>query len=148
MLNFLRKKDVWRTVAIDTRVSWRFVKDPTREFEHVLVYQINDVTGERRMTYDDASEEGREYAEKISDAVAKLRSKWIHGGIILPPDSINTDNVTYIDPAYAPLGSMQKYIDMIKRDPEVAEMLNHQMVDNAFGQLEVAIKLTQKTRNN
>jgi hypothetical protein len=57
------KENRWRTVAVDTRASWHFDKDPDREFEHVLVYQINDKTGERRMTYDDASDHGREYAE-------------------------------------------------------------------------------------
>jgi hypothetical protein len=137
------KENRWRTVAVDTRASWHFVKDPDREFEHVLVYQINDKTGERRMTYDDASDHGREYAEKGNDAVAKMRSKWVHAGLIIPPKSGDENKVTYIDPAYAPYGSMQKYIEMMKRDPAVQDMLDEKMIDDAFGQLEVAIKLTQ-----
>jgi hypothetical protein len=53
------------------------------------------------------------------------------------------NKVTYIDPAYAPYGSMQKYIEMMKRDPAVQDMLDEKMIDDAFGQLEVAIKLVQ-----
>ena len=141
-MNFFRK-ETWRTVAIDSRVTWHYIKDPDRNFEHVLVYQINDRTGERRMIYDDASDTGREYAEKGNDTVAKMRSKWIHAGTIIPPGPNIEDKVTYIDPAYAPYGSMQKYIDMMKRDPAVQDMLNEKMIDDAFGQLEVAIKLIQ-----
>ena len=143
MFGFLKGKNAWRTVAIDTRISWHFVKDPDREYDHVLVYQVNDKTGKRRMIYEDANEQGREYAEKGSDPVAKMRSKWVHAGLILPSKPGDENKITYADPSYAPYGSMQKYIDVMKRDPAVQDMLKEQMVDDAFGQLEVAIKLVQ-----
>lgn len=144
MFGFL-KKDKWRTVAIDTRFNWHYIKNPNITFDHVLVYQINDSTGERRLVYEDATEQGRLYAEKGNSSVAKARSRWIHGGMIFPPTPGNQNKVTYIDPTYAPLGSMQKYFDMMKKDPAVKDLLKEQMVDDALGQLEVAVKLTQKT---
>jgi hypothetical protein len=82
--------------------------------------------------------------KKAATAVAKMRSKWVHAGLIIPPKSGDENKVTYIDPAYAPYGSMQKYIDMMKRDPAVQDMLDEKMIDDAFGQLEVAIKLVHK----
>lgn len=144
MFGFLKRKQyAWRTVAIDTRRSWHYKADPETKYHHILVYQINDLTGERRMTYDDANEEGRTYAENGNSTVAKMRSKWVHAGLITPPRTDEENKVTYIDPAYAPFGDLQKYIDVMKRDPAVQDMLEEQMIDDAFGQLEVAIKLTQ-----
>lgn len=137
---FFGCKHKWKTVAIDTgSVTWHYVRDPDRSFEHILLYQECERCGERQMDYDDAHEAGRKYAAEGSDAVARMRSIWIHSGDIPVPH--NSDKLKYIDPKYAPHGSFEKWLRALKVDPSMEDLLKQQMVDDALGQLEVAVKL-------
>ena len=129
----------WRTVAIDTSVSWKYVAKPDSSYDHILLYQVCDRCGGRQMDYDDPTEEGKNYAMKGNDAVAYLRSKWIHAGFIRAPK--NPMDITFVDPKYAPLRGFEEWAKWFKRDPEMAALIKNQMVDDALGQLEVAIKL-------
>jgi hypothetical protein len=49
--------------------------------------------------------------------------------------------MVYVDPEYAPLGCMQKYIDQMRDDSGVEKMMQNQMISDLLGQLEVAVKL-------
>jgi hypothetical protein len=129
----------WRTVAIDTSCQWFFTANPDKPRDHILLYQICDRCGSRQMEYDDAEIEGRNYAVSGNSSVAERRSKWIRGGVIVTPK--NLADITYVDPNYAPLRGYEQWVNGFKKDPEMAELLKHQMVDDALGQLEVAIKL-------
>lgn len=126
----------WETVAIDTSLSWHYVRDPDRSFDHILLYQVCKHCGERQMDYDDPTEDGIKYAKEQSTLVAKIRSKWVRAGII--PDR---DRIEYVDPSYAPMRGFEKIVGQLKRDPEFKDLLKNKMIDDALGQLEVAVKL-------
>lgn len=143
MFGFINCKHKWRTVAIDTSCSWHYKVTPDKSVDHILLFQVCDKCNERQMEYDDTSDEGRSYAIKGNDSVARLRSKWIHGGIIYPPK--NLADITYIDPSYAPLRGFEEWAKRFNRDPEMKELLTHKLVDDAFGQLVVAVKLCANT---
>jgi hypothetical protein len=50
--------------------------------------------------------------------------------------------IVWVDTSYAPLGSVDQYINAIKDDENFKELIkSHSMVDDAMGQLEVAIKI-------
>lgn len=132
-------KHDWNTVAIDTSHGWLFVNNPTEKSNHILLYQVCKNCGKRQMEYDDPTEKGRTYAIGGNDTVAKSRSLWIHSGEIRVPKK--SENITFIDPAYAPLGDFEHWLRSIRADPALADMLQEKMVDDALGQLEVAVKL-------
>lgn len=55
-------------------------------------------------------------------------------------DTVQTE---WIDPTYARLAGFEEYISAMKKDEKFKDLLaNHPMVDDALGQLEVAIKLS------
>jgi len=142
MFNFGKRKSCthsWRTVAIDTSISWCFLIKPDDNIPHVLLYQVCERCQARQMDYDDATDDGVKYARAGNTSVATLRSKWIHANIIRPPK--NPNNIIYVDPNYAPLRGFENWLKALQRDPEMKSMLQQQMVDDALGQLEVAIKL-------
>lgn len=147
MFKFFSHQHKWRTVAIDVSVTWHYKADPSNEYPHILLFQICDECGERRLDYDDPTEQGKSYAMHGSNTVAKLRSKWIHGGIINAP--ADDRKIEWLDPSFAPLRGFEKWVKAFKRDPKMKELLeNHQMVDDALGQLEVAIKLCSPPPKN
>ena len=125
-------------MAIDTGITWIFKDEPNKSYNHILVYQINDKTGQRRMEYDDATEHGKSYAEAGNSIVAKLRSHWIRNGEI---KRHKNSNITFYDSSYAPLKGFQKWFDGAKNDEEIKPLLKHQMVKEAFEELETIIKL-------
>ncbi|SRR6056297_3833 len=142
MFSFKRKpkKHKWKTVAIDTgSVTWHYAVNSGKAFPHILVYQECEHCGARQMEYDDALDEGKTYARNGNSIVAKMRSIWIHSGDIPMPH--NKKHIKFIDPKYAPLGDFEKWARAIKTDPEMEPMLKNQMIDDALGQLEVAVKL-------
>jgi len=134
------KSRVWRTVAIDTSHGWTRKVNDEKVFEgqHIILFQICDRTGERRIIADDATEEGRKFAMERHCDVALQRSKWVIAGVISHFDPASID---FLDHKYAPLRGWENVIKALKRDPEFKEMLKHQMIDDALGQLEVAAKL-------
>lgn len=143
-MKFFKCKHRWRTVAIDTRYGWYFVRNPDKVFDHILLYQICDKCKERRVSYDGPTEEGRKYAEFKNDSVALCRSIWIHKGTIHNAEK-GSSHITYIDTAYAPLAAFEDYIKQMRTNPEISQMIkDHQMVSDALGQLEVAVKLCRK----
>ena len=145
MFSFFKKqhRHVWRTVLIDTSQGYT-VTDPytseVSEFEHILLYQVCDGCGGRQFAYDDAKENAREYAKTKHSGVALKRTKWVQGGIIVP--SSTSKPYTFIDPSYAPLKGFEEWAKAFSNDPEMKKLIqDNQMVDDAFGQLEVAVKL-------
>lgn len=138
-----------KTIAIDTRHGWQStnrITDETKDNgQHIVVYSVCSRCGKREMKYDDATEPGREYAENGHSGVAKVRAIWLGGGPITTKVS---KKITWIDPSYAPLGGFEPYLAAMKNDPELKDMMkDHKMVDDALGQLEVAIKLCQNNKS-
>jgi len=139
MFSLFKCKHKWHTVAIDSGIEWYYKRDPQTSFSHILLYQVCSCCGERRMEYDDPTEGGRSYAKEGNTTVAKLRSKWIHASYIRSPK--DPKEITYVDPEYAPLRGFEEWAKAFKKDDEMSELLKHKMVEDALGQLEVAVKL-------
>lgn len=137
MLSLFSCKHLWKTVAIDYEsYGWHKVVNPDKTFDHIVRFLVCEKCGERSMAYDDPTIEGRDFAENHSNNIAKTRSKWIHSGVIR-----NSDAVQFCDPSYAPLGDFEKWIQQLKEDPDMQDLLQQPMIDDALGQLEVAVKL-------
>lgn len=116
--------------------------EPERQFEHIVMYQINDKTGERRLAYDDAKDEGREYAEKGNSAVAKARTLWEQGGKIRAPK--DHKDVDWLDAEYAPHGDFEDLIISVERDDTMQEALDdNPQVKQAWEHFVTSVKLTK-----
>jgi hypothetical protein len=138
----LFRKHKWTIVAIDTSNGWRRLgkdKEVVFNADHIIEFMCCKVCGDRKIDASDATEDGVEFALTRNNSVALQRTIWEASGKIT---GYNGDCITWIDPSYAPLGSVDDYITAIKNDENFKELMkSHSMVDDAMGQLEVAIKL-------
>lgn len=131
------RKHRWKTVAIDTGHEWFYAKDPDKSFDHIVLFQVCINCGKRHMDYEDPSVEGKSYAIKGHSGIAKVRSHWLNGGELKPSDKIE-----YLDTSFAPDSGVEQLINKIKKDKVFGPLIkDHKMVDDALGQLEVAVKL-------
>ena len=134
-------KHRWTTVAIDTSNGWTTTDRITRktdEYQHIIEFQ-HCQCGARRIDAVDALEAGRNFALNKHSDVALQAAIWIASGNIT---KYHATHITWIDPAFAPLGGFEKYLVAMKKDPELKKLLKeHSMVDDALGQFEVAVKL-------
>jgi hypothetical protein len=131
----------WRTVLIDTSEGCSVATPGENEnIRHILLYQICNNCGVRQFKYDDPREVTQQFAKNKNSEVALKRTKWIEAGII--DAASNLEYMTFIDPSYAPLRGFEEWAKAFATDPEMCALVkNHSMVDDALGQLEVAVKL-------
>jgi hypothetical protein len=138
----LFRKHNWITVAIDTSNGWRKLgpdKEVLYNADHIIEFMCCKTCGARKIGASDATEEGIDFALTRNKSVALQRTIWEASGKITGYDD---DCITWVDSSYAPLGSIDDYINAIKKDKDFKELMkSHSMVDDAMGQLEVAIKL-------
>lgn len=130
----------WATVAIDNTHGWHRTVAGEKVFDgqHTIVFQVCKKTGKRRIYADDATEMGRKFAMEKHCDVARQRTIWVEGGRI---DHYDPDKIVFVDQSYAPLNGFEDVIRNLKSDPDFEDLLKNKMVDDALGQLEVAIKL-------
>lgn len=136
-MGFFSCKHKWATVAIDERFGWARRNDPNVGGQHIVRYIKCTKCGERSMAYDDTDKSAAEYAEKEHSDVASARVAWIHAGTIEP----HKNRIKWVDKSYAPLSGFDSWLTALKKDPAMKELLEQSMVDDALGQLEVAVKL-------
>ena len=118
-------------------MGWHYSKDKDTEFDHILLYKVCTECNERSMGYDDPTTHGKDYAIAGNDSVAKARTFWIEAGMIK-----TTKKIDFLDKSYAPAAGIEQLIASFKKDKEFSALIeDHKMVDDALGQLEVAVKL-------
>ena len=143
---FFKNHD-WKTVAIDTTHGWmrknRKSGEKTFEAQHIIKFVVCKHCGKREIQADDPTADGRSYALNGHEDVGIVRAVWEETGKVT---RFNAKDITWVDPSYAPLQGFEKIIDALKKDPEFKELLSNQMVDDALGQLEVAVKLHVKNK--
>jgi len=132
------------TVAIDTSHGWQRANGADGKFvdqgQHTLLYRKCSRCNYRDMIYDDATADGRDFAEHRHSDVAISRTKWIQAGVITGYDD---DKILFVDQKYAPLGDFDSLIRELRNNPKYKSQLKqHSMIEDALGQLEVAIKLS------
>jgi hypothetical protein len=135
-MGFFSCKHKWATIAIDERFGWS-QRDGSKSGQHIVRYIKCSKCGERDMAYDDVDKSAADYAEKHHSDVASARVEWIHAGTIEPHKS----RIKWVDKSYAPLSGFDSWLTGLKQDPAMKDLLAQSMVDDALGQLEVAIKL-------
>lgn len=138
---FFRSHD-WKTVAIDTTNGWSrtdlTTKDVLYKADHIIKFLVCKNCGKRSIISDDAKADGRKFAMEGHSEIAIQRAIWEETGKIT---GYRNDSITWVDKSYAPLKGFEEIINSLKKDPEFKDMLQHQMIDDALGQLEVAVKL-------
>ena len=137
---FSDEEKYWQTVAIDTRFTWHYLRNPDKSYNHIVCYQINAKTNARRIRLNDALDEGRKYGEEESTSIAKAKVHWVEGGIIQPPK--HAKDVVYIDSAYAPHGDFESIINMVNSTPALQSALGDQkQVNDAWNHFVTSVKL-------
>ena len=126
----------WNTVAIDERFGWKS-NSGSNSGMHIVRYTECAKCGERGIEYDDPEDHSRKYAREGHSDVASARVAWIHGGYIEP----HSKALLWVDKTRAPLQGFESWLKALKSDPSMKDLLSQSMVDDALGQLEVAVKL-------
>jgi len=136
------KDHLWDTIAIDTSNGWHKLDKKSREetfkSDHIIKFQKCHNCGKRRIEAADATQEGRTFALERHCDVALQATIWEEAGQIT---GYNDKNIVWVDTSYAPMRGFENFIKNLKKDPEFKELLKNQIIDDALGQLEVAVKL-------
>lgn len=137
----------YRTVAIDTSNGWhsrdRITKEMIKSSNHIIKFMICDGCNDRIISADDPEEDGRNYAMNKHSEIALQRSIWENAGKIT---GFDPDNITWIDPVYAPLGGFDRYLSAMKKDKALVDIMTaNPALKDALGEFEVLIKLHTNT---
>ena len=141
----------WSTVAFDDGFSSTSAYGS--KIRHQLEFRLCRITGERDLRIDiNLSRDTRELGRRHS-GINKAKHKWIENGVLLLSDSAqvyNDDWECTIKPTdkslgrwdHKPLTTVEQHLRNMKRCEEFRKLIaEHQMVADAYGEFETAVKL-------
>lgn len=149
MMNLFHRHH-WQVVAFDPGYCTRLTDRDNEQIYHQVTFQ-KCRCGQRRMVIEkDGSGIGSADRHKTLN---KAKHLWVETGRlqitdeadVYDPDYVMTSpakhSVRYWD--YKPVTEVDKIIRMLKASDEFKELCKHQMVEDAFGELETVIKMLE-----
>jgi hypothetical protein len=137
----LFSKHDWRTVAIDTSNGWTLTNHEKVKTTalHTVIFSKCAKCHARKIIANDVELNDKVYVATKNRAIELQRTIWEEANRVT---GYVQSQIVWVDTSYAPLGSVDQYINAIKDDENFKELIkSHSMVDDAMGQLEVAIKI-------
>lgn len=127
----------WKTVAIDSGFHTTYEDKDARPLAHVITYKVCKDCEDRSF---DVTGLDLRYGSPHK-GVAKQTDLWMAGAV---KSLYFTEDAEFFDPMYVPKFGIEAAMQQFKNDPAFSEMIkNHKLVEDAVGQLEVALKLSQ-----
>jgi len=131
----------WTTDVLDNRWGWEktSLDGSSTQGKHNVVLMSCRKCGGRRIDCIDQDPKLNDFALTEHSGINLVRLLWIEKGEVW--GEADSKYLLYLNKDLAPMGGFEQVIKELKSDPEFTELLSNQMVDDALGQLEVAVKL-------
>jgi hypothetical protein len=145
------RKQNWSVICFDDGMTTSLGDDI--KIEHHVEYRLCRITGERDVRIDVNNHKSARERSLRHGTIVKAKHQWIENGILLASNKahiFDKDWVCVEKPTstslgkweYKPLTTVEKHLRNMERCDEFRKLIEeHQMIADAYGEFETAVKL-------